>query len=72
MSKKPFVQRFMSATDRLRYFFGPATSSPLDHEMTPENKALLNRQEAEAQQWVTLKNSDGTSYLVQRDPNKES
>lgn len=72
MAKKRFVDRFMDATGRLRAIFGPAQSSPLDHEMTAENKALLNQQEAAAQQWVTVKRPDGSSYLVPRDPEDQS
>lgn len=72
MSQERFVDRMMNATGRLRAIFGPAESSPLDHEMTPENKALLNRQEAAAEQWVTMKRPDGSTYLVPRDPKDQS
>lgn len=72
MSQERFVDRMMNATGRLRAIFGPAQSSPIDHEMTPENKALLSQQEEAAQQWVTVKRDDGSSYLVPKDPNDQS
>lgn len=72
MAKTPFVQKLMSFTGRLRYIFGPASSSPLDHEMTPENKDLLVQQQAAAEEFVTVKRADGSTYLVPRDPNDQS
>jgi len=72
MSEDPFVQRFMRFTGRLRTIFGPAHSSPLDHEMTEENKALLAAQQAATEQWVTVKHPDGSTYLVPKDPTDQS
>lgn len=72
MAKTPFVHRLMSFTGRLRYIFGPATSSPLDHEMTAENKALLVQQEAATEEFITVKRADGSTYLVPRDPKDQS
>lgn len=72
MSDERFVHRLMRFTDRLRAIFGPASSSPLDHEMTPENKALLIAREAQAEQWTVVKRADGSSYLVPKDPNDQS
>jgi len=72
MSNEPFVQKFMRVTGRLRLIFGPAHSSSLDHEMTQENKDLLRRQEAQAEQWITLTRPDGSTYLVPKDPEDRS
>lgn len=72
MSDEPFVQKFMRATGRLRTIFGPAHSSPLDHEMTAENKALLAAQQEASTQWLTVKRPDGSTYLVPKDPNDQS
>lgn len=72
MSDERFVHRFMRFTGRLRTIFGPAHSTPLDHEMTKENKALLTVREAEADQWATVTRPDGSTYLVPKDPNDQS
>jgi hypothetical protein len=72
MAGEPFVQKFMRATGRLRAIFGPATSSSLDHEMTEENKALLARQQAQAQQWESVTRPDGSTYLVPKNPDDRS
>jgi len=72
MSDERFVHRFMRFTGRLRMIFGPAHSSPLDHEMTPENKALLSAQQAATEQWATITRPDGTTYLVPKDPSDQS
>ena len=72
MPKTPFVNKLMRVTGRLRFIFGPAVSSPLDHEMTNENKALLVSQQAATEQWVTVARVDGSTYLVPKDPNDKS
>ena len=72
MPKMPLVHRFMRFTGHLRYILGPASSSPLDHEMTPENKALLATQQAAAKAFVTVTRADGSTYLVPKDPNDQS
>lgn len=72
MPKVPFVHKMMRFTGHLRYVFGPASSSPLDHEMTAENKALLASQQAASAQFVTLTRPDGSTYLVPKDPNDQS
>jgi hypothetical protein len=73
MPEKSFVERFMSATDRLRAIFGPANRSSIDHEMTEENKQLLARQQAaEAQRWETIHRPDGSTYVVPKDPGDKS
>ncbi|NVM95447.1 hypothetical protein [Arthrobacter wenxiniae] len=72
MADEPRVQRFMRFTGRLRMIFGPAQSSPLDHEMTAQNKELLARQQAATEQWTTVARADGTTYLVPKDPDDQS
>ncbi|WP_235835679.1 MULTISPECIES: hypothetical protein [Arthrobacter] len=66
------TEKFMRATGRLRIIFGPAHSSSLDHEMTEENRRLLVRRQAEAQQWETIRRADGSTYVVPKDPNDQS
>lgn len=72
MPQTPFVHKLMRFTGRLRFIFGPAVSSPLDHEMTNENKALLVSQRAATEQWVTVTRADGSTYLVPKDPDDKS
>lgn len=72
MAKETMTQKFMRATGRLRIIFGPAHSSSLDHEMTEENRRLLVRRQAEAQQWETIRRADGSTYVVPKDPNDQS
>ncbi|BAS14635.1 hypothetical protein AHiyo8_29380 [Arthrobacter sp. Hiyo8] len=72
MAKETMTQRFMRATGKLRIIFGPAHSSSLDHEMTEENKRLLVRRQAEAQQWETVRRPDGSTYVVPKNPDDKS
>ncbi|MBT8162300.1 hypothetical protein KKI43_17870 [Arthrobacter sp. GN70] len=72
MAKETMTEKFMRATGRLRIIFGPAHSSSLDHEMTEENRRLLVRRQAEAQQWETIRRADGSTYVVPKDPNDQS
>ncbi|GAA3319433.1 hypothetical protein GCM10017710_41390 [Arthrobacter ramosus] len=72
MAKETMTQRFMRATGKLRIIFGPAHSSSLDHEMTEENKRLLVRRQAEAQQWETIRRADGSTYVVPKNPDDKS
>jgi hypothetical protein len=67
--KKSRVNAFMRATGKLRFFFGPAQKSGVDHPMTEENKALLKQREAEASQWETITRADGSTYII---PKKQS
>jgi hypothetical protein len=55
MVKENSAQRFMRATGKLRAIFGPANRSSLVHEMTEQNKELLEQRQAETQQWETLR-----------------
>jgi aspartate/methionine/tyrosine aminotransferase len=72
VAKETMTQRFMRATGKLRVIFGPAHSSSLDHEMTEENKRLLVRRQAEAQQWETIRRPDGSTYVVPKNPDDKS
>ena len=72
MAKETMTQRFMRATGKLRIIFGPAHSSSLDHEMTEENKRLLVRRQAEAQQWETVRRPDGSTFVVPKNPDDKS
>ena len=72
MAKETMTQRFMRATGKLRIIFGPAHRSSLDHEMTEENKRLLARRQAEAQQWETIRRPDGSTYVVPKNPDDKS
>ncbi|MEZ2391269.1 hypothetical protein AB6813_17315 [bacterium RCC_150] len=72
MAKESMTHKFMRATGRLRVIFGPAHSSSLDHEMTEENRQLLVRRQAEAQQWETIYRPDGSTYVVPKNPNDQS
>ncbi|WP_125616828.1 hypothetical protein [Specibacter cremeus] len=72
MSDHSVVQKFMRFTGRLRVVFGPAVSSPLDHEMTQANRALLDQRVAETAQWETVTRANGSTYLVAKDPQDKS
>ncbi|MCU1530692.1 MAG: hypothetical protein JWO49_263 [Arthrobacter sp.] len=72
MAKENSAQRFMRATGKLRAIFGPANRSSLVHEMTEQNKELLEQREAETQQWETLRRPDGSTYVVPRNPDDKS
>ncbi len=72
MQEKSFVEKFMRATGKLRAIFGPASSSSLTHEMTEENKQLLERQQLQAQQWTAVRRPDGSTYLVPKDADDQS
>ncbi|HET6242352.1 MAG TPA: hypothetical protein VFD99_10245 [Arthrobacter sp.] len=72
MVKENSAQRFMRATGKLRAIFGPANRSSLVHEMTEQNKELLEQRQAETQQWETLRRPDGSTYVVPRNPDDKS
>jgi hypothetical protein len=72
MSEENFVQRFMRATGKLRFFFGPANRSSAEHEMTEANKSLLVQRQAEALQFETVTRPDGSTYVVPKDPKDQS
>lgn len=64
--KEPLSARFMTATGRLRMFFGPAqrgtTSGPIVYR---DDEAQRLRQE-ELQQWTVVRNPDGSTYLTSK------
>jgi hypothetical protein len=62
----------MRATGKLRAIFGPANRSSLVHEMTEQNKQLLEQRQAETQQWETVRRPDGSTYVVPRNPDDKS
>lgn len=72
MAKGNLVEAFMRATGRLRAVLGPASRTPLGHEMTEQNKALLVQRQAETGQWETLRRPDGSTYVVPRNPEDQS
>ena len=72
MPGESFVHRFMRATGKLRFFFGPANRSSATHEMTDANRSLLVQREAEAQQFETVTRPDGSTYVVPKDPGDQS
>ena len=72
MAQENFSQRFMRATGKLRFFFGPAHRGTTEGEMTAANKELLAEREAEAQQWETVTRPDGSTYVVPKDPGDRS
>ena len=67
-----FVERFMNATGKLRAVFGPAHRTSIDHDMTSANRELLEKRQAETQQWETLHRPDGSTYVVPKDPEDKS
>ena len=72
MAEENFTQRFMRATGRLRYFFGPAHRGTTEGEMSAESKALLAQRQAETQKWETITRPDGSTYVVPKDPDDRS
>ncbi|MFE4541028.1 hypothetical protein [Arthrobacter sp. NPDC056727] len=67
-----FVEKFMNATGKLRAVFGPAHRTSLDHDMTSANGELLEKRQAETQQWETLHRPDGSTYVVPKNPEDKS
>jgi hypothetical protein len=62
----------MNATGKLRAVFGPANKSSLTHEMTEDNKKLLEQRQVETQQWETVRRPDGSTYVVPKNPDDKS
>ncbi|GAA1347165.1 hypothetical protein GCM10009636_00070 [Arthrobacter koreensis] len=66
-ARESFTAKFMRVTGKARLIFGPAQSSSLTHDMTEENKRLLEAQQAEEKaMWETVKRADGSSYILPR------
>lgn len=72
MAKENAAERFMRATGKLRAVFGPANRSSIGHEMTEQNRRLLEVRQAETQQWETVHRPDGSTYVVPRNPDDKS
>ncbi|WP_104053787.1 MULTISPECIES: hypothetical protein [unclassified Arthrobacter] len=67
--KESFTSKFMRTTGKVRFIFGPAQTSALDHPMTDENQQLLKEQQAQEKAlWETVTRADGSSYIVSRKP----
>ncbi len=67
MNRKALLSaRFMTATGKLRMFFGPAergtTIGPIVYL---DDEAQRARQE-ELEQWTVVRNPDGSTYLTSR------
>lgn len=67
-----FVEKFMNTTGKLRAVFGPAHITSIDHDMTSANRELLEKCQAETQQWETLRRPDGSTYVVPKNPEDKS
>ena len=66
-ARESFTEKFMRVTGKARLIFGPAQSSSLTHDMTEENKRLLEAQQAEEKaMWETDTRADGSSYILPR------
>ena len=66
-ARESFTAKFMRVTGKARLIFGPAQSSSLTHDMTEENKRLLEAQQAEEKaKWETVTRADGSSYILPR------
>ena len=66
-ARESFTAKFMRITGKARLIFGPAQSSSLTHDMTEENKRLLEAQQAEEKaRWETVTRADGSSYILPR------
>lgn len=65
-SKELLVERFMRRTAKLRAIFGPAQQGSLEGRVVIRRDAAQVQREEQLQQWTTVRNPDGTSYLVTR------
>ncbi|WP_323959939.1 hypothetical protein GC088_00320 [Arthrobacter sp. JZ12] len=69
--KKTLSARFMNATGKLRMFFGPADQGGLGGPVKYTDDAAHRRRQQELQQWDVVRNADGSTYLVSREPEGE-
>lgn len=65
-SKEPFSARFMTATGKLRMFFGPAQRGSTTGPIVYRDDEAHRSREAELQQWTVVRNPDGSTYLTTR------
>ncbi len=67
MSKKePLSARFMTATGKLRMFFGPAARGTTTGPIVYHDDEAHRRRQEELQQWTVVRNPDGSTYLTTR------
>lgn len=65
-SKESFVTVFMRSTGRLRAVFGPAQQGSVDGPVVVRRDAAQREREDQLSQWVTVRNANGSTYLVSR------
>jgi hypothetical protein len=58
---------FMNATDRLRFFFGPATRLDADSPVVHKHDAFEKASEEELSHFVVETDSSGHHYAVRRE-----
>ena len=61
------VDRFMSLTDRLRFFFGPATRLDSDSPVVHKHDAFEQASEEELSHFVVETDAAGHHYAVRRE-----
>jgi hypothetical protein len=64
--KESFVRKFMRGTGKLRAVFGPAQQGSVARRVVVRRDAAQLQREEQLRQWATVRNADGTSYLVAR------
>lgn len=66
--KMSLIHRFMRTTGKLRMIFGPADQGGLDGPIRYRDGAAHQQRQKELQQWDVVRNADGSTYLVKRQP----
>jgi hypothetical protein len=61
------IDRFMSLTDRLRFFFGPATRLDSDSPVVHKHDAFEQASEEELSHFVVETDAAGHHYAVRRE-----
>ena len=61
------IDRFMSLTDRLRFFFGPATRLDSDSPVVHKHDAFEQASEEELSHFVVETDAAGQHYAVRRE-----
>ncbi|BBE24121.1 hypothetical protein MN0502_30040 [Arthrobacter sp. MN05-02] len=64
--KQPLSARFMTATGKLRMFFGPAQRGTTAGPVVYRDDEAHRLRQAELQQWTVVRNPDGSTYLTTR------
>jgi hypothetical protein len=62
-NREPLVTRFMSATGKLRMFFGPAQRGTTTGPIVYRDDDAERARHQELQQWTVVRNPDGSTYL---------